>query len=113
MKKYPYSNEQIMTIFTQLHKRGLAMFVGFRPNGEPAIWMTCESGLAKSPISIATADMLLDELLSQELDNAFGDASPEVLIAEILNNADLRHSPHGRRVVVLRSRLLPAVGLPR
>lgn len=113
MKKYPYSNDQIMTIFTQLHKRGLAMFVGFRPNGEPAIWMTCESGLAKSPISIATADMLLDEILSQELDNAFGDTAPEVLIAEILHNANLQRTPHNQRVVVLRSRLLPAVGLPR
>lgn len=119
MKKYPYSNERIMQIFVQLHKRKLAMFLGYLASGEPAIWMSYESGLAKAPISIATADMLLDEITTRELDSAFRVASPEVLIGEILDDTfpavqknRLGHAYRGRRAADLRQRLLPAAGLP-
>lgn len=119
MKKYPYSNERIMQIFTQLHKRKLAMFLGYLRSGEPAIWMTYESGLAKAPISIATADMLLEEILTRELDEAFRIATPEVLIGEILESnkiilSSARNVFHRKRSdsQTLRQRLLPAVGLP-
>lgn len=119
MKKFPYSNEKIMQIFVQLHKRGLAMFLGYLRTGEPAIWMTYESGLAKSPISIATADMLLDEIYSREFDNACRVASPEVLIGEILEpeNAILCTARHmfkrtPNRRSTLRRQLLAAAGLP-
>ena len=117
MKKYPYSDERIMQIFVQLHKRKLAMFLGYRSDGSPAIWMSYESGLAKAPISIATANMLLDELISRELDSAFKVASPEVLIGEILDGQTLQRKRPGRmcrnrRTSELRQRLLPAAGLP-
>lgn len=119
MKKFPYSNEKIMQIFVQLHKRKLAMFLGYLASGEPAIWMSYESGLAKAPISIATADMLLDEITSRELENAFRVAPPEILIGEILDDTPLtvqknrlNRTRRSSRTAALRQRLLPAAGLP-
>lgn len=67
MKKYPYSAARIFEIFSQLHKRGLAMFLGYQ-NGQPMIWMDSSTPLARAPISIATANVLLNEILIRELE---------------------------------------------
>lgn len=102
MKKYPYSGEKIFAIYSQLHKRGLAMFLGYQ-NGQPMIWMDSRDPLARAPISIATADVLLEEILTRELEGCF---NPEVLVGEVLDAIALpeRRQPRRvRRVVALLS----------
>lgn len=81
MKKCLYSGARVYEIFSSLQRRGLAMFLGFQ-NGEPMIWMDLRSPLARSPISIATAEVILDEVLTRELE---GCADIEVLIGEVLD----------------------------
>ena len=81
MKKCLYSGARVYEIFSSLQRRGLAMFLGFQ-NGEPMIWMDLRSPLARSPISIATAEVILDEVLTRELE---GCAEIEVLIGEVLD----------------------------
>ena len=81
MKKYPYSGARIFAIYSQLHKRGLAMFLGYQ-NGQPMIWMDSRTPLSRAPISIATASVLLDEILTRELEGGY---DPEVLIGEVLD----------------------------
>ena len=78
MKKL-YSSARIFDIFSALQKRGLAMFLGY-VDGEPRIWMDLRTPLARSPISIATAEVILDEILTRELEGEI-----EVLIGEVLD----------------------------
>lgn len=85
MKKYPYSGARVFEIFSQLQRRGLAMFLGYL-NGEPMIWMDMRSPLSRAPISIATAATLLDEILWRELDGIDG----EVLVGEVIDAIVIR-----------------------
>ena len=86
-KSYPYTGEQIWRIYTQLYKRGLAMFLGCL-NGEPRIWMSCESRLSKVPVTIATAEQLLEAVLIRELEGL--PIIPEVLVGEVLDSIAVR-----------------------
>ena len=79
MRKCLYSGARVYEIFSSLQRRGLAMFLGFQ-NGEPMIWMDLRTPLARSPISIATAEVILDEVLTRELEGEI-----EVLIGEVLD----------------------------
>lgn len=79
MRKCLYSGARTYEIFSSLQRRGLAMFLGFQ-NGEPMIWMDLRTPLARSPISIATAEVILDEVLTRELEGEV-----EVLIGEVLD----------------------------
>ena len=117
MKKFLYSDKRIFQIFYQLHKRGLALFLGFNPaTGEPAIWMTDKSGLTKAAINIASAEAILDEITTLELEE-FSNSRREVLIGEILETpsphtitAEITvHRPYGRKP---RTLMLSAVRLP-
>ena len=96
MKKYPYSGAKIFEIFSQLQKRGLAMFLGYQ-NGEPMIWMDMRSPLARAPISIATAATLLDEILVRE----FEGMDDDVLIGEVVDAVIIRRQPRRRTVALL------------
>jgi len=96
MKKYPYSGEKVFEIFSQLHKRGLAMFLGYL-NGQPMIWMDSRTPLAHAPISIATAKVLLDEILIREFEGIDGD----VLIGEVLDAVVVRQRPRRRTVALI------------
>lgn len=86
MKKSLYSGAKVFEIFSQLQRRGLAMFLGIR-NGEPMIWMTDRTPLCYAPISIATAKRVLDEVLIREFEGIDG----EVLIGEGLDSLAVRH----------------------
>lgn len=99
MKKCLYSGARVYEIFSSLQRRGLAMFLGFQ-NGEPMIWMDLRSPLARAPISIATAEVVLDEVFTRELE---GRVEAEVLIGEVLDALPaLRCSrPIRRRVALL------------
>ena len=79
MKKCPYSGARVFEIFSSLQRRGLAMFLGYQ-NGEPMIWMDLRTPLARSPISIATAEIILEEILTRELEGEV-----EVLVGEVLD----------------------------
>ena len=79
MKKCLYSGARVFEIFSSLQRRGLAMFLGYQ-NGEPMIWMDLRTPFARSPISIATAEVILDEVLTRELEGEV-----EVLIGEVLD----------------------------
>lgn len=79
MKKCLYSGARVYEIFSALQRRGLAMFLGFQ-NGEPMIWMDLRTPLARSPISIATAEVILEEVLTRELEGEV-----EILIGEVLD----------------------------
>ena len=79
MKKCPYSGARVYEIFSALQRRGLAMFLGFK-DGMPMIWMDLRTPLARSPISIATAEVILEEILTRELEGEI-----EVLIGEVLD----------------------------
>lgn len=96
MKKYPYSGAKVFEIFSQLQRRGLAMFLGYQ-NGVPMIWMDMRSPLARAPISIATAATLLDEILIRE----FEGLDSEVLIGEVLDAVIIRQRPRRRTVALL------------
>lgn len=96
MKKYPYSGAKVFEIFSALQRRGLAMFLGYL-NGEPMIWMDMRSPLSRSPISIATAAQLLDEILWRELEGIDG----EVLVGEVLDAIVVRRQPRRRAVVLI------------
>lgn len=85
MMKYPYSGARVFEIFSSLQRRGLAMFLGYQ-NGEPMIWMDLSTPLARSPISIATAEVILDEILTRELEGEI-----EVLIGEVLDALPALH----------------------
>lgn len=85
MKKSLYSGAKVFEIFSQLQRRGLAMFLGIR-NGEPMIWMTDRTPLCYAPISIATAKRVLDEVLIREFEGIDG----EVLIGEALDSLAVR-----------------------
>lgn len=99
MKKFPYSDLEVYKIYRALHDRGLAMFLGIRDN-EPVIWMSDRTPFTREPLSIATAAMILDEVLSRELDEAF--TGPiEVLIGEVLDSIQYRARPPRRRVALL------------
>lgn len=74
-----YSSARIFEIFTGLQRRGLAMFLGYL-HGQPMIWMDMRSPLAGAPISIATAEVILDQVLTRELEGEV-----EVLIGEVLD----------------------------
>lgn len=100
-KSYPYTGEQIWRIYSQLHKRGLAMFLGCM-QGEPRIWMTGETRLSKRPVTIATAEQLLEAVLVRELEGL--PIVPEVLVGEVLDHITIR-----RPVVVRRVTLVPAI----
>lgn len=99
MKKCPYSGEKVFEVFSQLHQRGLAMFLGFR-NGVPMIWMDSRTPLSKAPISIATAKVLLDEILVREFDG-----EDDMLIGEVLDELQLRR-PVRRRTVALLTEVI-------
>ena len=94
MKKYPYSAARIFEIFSQLHKRGLAMFLGYQ-NGQPMIWMDSSTPLARAPISIATANVLLNEILIRELEG-----ENEVLIGDVLDDLCAPRKPRANRRTV-------------
>lgn len=94
MKKYPYSGAQVYEIFSQLQRRGLAMFLGFQ-RGEPMIWMDMRTPLARAPISIATAAILLDEIRNREFE---GDS--EILIGEIMDCLPARKTPRRRTLLL-------------
>ena len=79
MKKCLYSGARVYEIFSALQRRGFAMFLGFQ-NGEPMIWMDLHTPLARSPISIATAEVILEEVLTRELEGEV-----EILIGEVLD----------------------------
>lgn len=96
MKKYPYSGAKVFEIFSQLQRRGLAMFLGYQ-NGEPMIWMDMRSPLSRAPISIATAATLLDEILIRE----FEGLDDEVLVGEVLDAIIIRRRPRRRTVALL------------
>jgi hypothetical protein len=76
------------------------MFLGYQ-NGEPMIWMDPRTPLARSPISIATAEVILDEVLTRELEGEV-----EVLIGEVL---DTLPAVRCRRPARPRPRLLVEV----
>lgn len=106
MKKYPYSGARVFEIFSQLQRRGLAMFLGYL-NGEPMIWMDMRSPLSRAPISIATAATLLDEILWRELDGIDG----EVLVGEVIDAIVIRQRPQSsqrprRRTVALLTEVI-------
>lgn len=103
MKKYPYSGARVFEIFSQLQRRGLAMFLGYL-NGEPMIWMDMRSPLSRAPISIATAATLLDEILWRELDGIDG----EVLVGEVIDAIVIRQRPQRprRRTVALLTEVI-------
>ena len=93
MKKCLYSGARVFEIFSSLQRRGLAMFLGYQ-NGEPMIWMDLRTPLARSPISIATAEVILDEVLTRELEGEV-----EVLIGEVLEALPavrIQHRPPAR-----------------
>lgn len=96
MKKYPYNGAQVFEIFSQLHRRGLAMFLGYQ-NGRPMIWMDSRTPLAHAPISIGTAKVLLDEILIRE----FEGMDNEVLIGEVLDAVAVRQRPRRRTVALI------------
>ena len=99
MKKFPYTDLEVYRIYKALHERGLAMFLGIR-NDEPVIWMSDRTLFTREPLTIATAAMILDEVLSRELDEAF--TGPiEVLIGEVLDSIQYRARPPRRRVALL------------
>ena len=97
MKKCPYSGARVYEIFSALQRRGLAMFLGFQ-NGTPMIWMDLRTPLARAPISIATAEVILEEILTRELE---GDV--EVLIGEVLDALPVVRSPRPpqRRILLI------------
>ena len=102
MRKCLYSGARVFEIFSSLQRRGLAMFLGYQ-NGEPMIWMDLRTPLARSPISIATAEVILDEVLTRELEGEV-----EVLIGEVLEalpTVRVQHCPPVRQ----RPRLLVEV----
>ena len=101
MKKYPYTDLEVYRIFKALQQRGLAVFLGFR-NKEPMIWMSDKTPWTREPLTIATAAMILDEILARELDIAFNDDEDEVVICEIFNRPVQWHArPPRRRVTLL------------
>lgn len=104
MKKCLYSGARVYEIFSSLQRRGLAMFLGFQ-NGEPMIWMDLHSPLARSPISIATAEVILEEVLTRELEGVF---EVEVLIGEVLDSLP---AVRGRSRPTARPRRLREVAL--
>lgn len=79
MKRYPYSDVEVYRIFRALHERRLALFLGFIDK-EPMIWLTDRTPLTREPVTIATAAMILDEVLTRELEGR-----TEVLVGEILD----------------------------
>lgn len=99
-RSFPYSGEQIWRIYNQLYKRSLAMFLGCI-NGEPRIWLTVESRLSKRPVTIATAEQLLEAVLIRELEGL--PIIPEVLVGEVLDSIAVR-----RPVIVHRVTIAPA-----
>ena len=102
MRKCLYSGARVFEIFSSLQRRGLAMFLGYQ-NGEPMIWMDLRTPLARSPISIATAEVILDEVLTRELEGEI-----EVLIGEVLEALPAVRVQH-RPPVRQRPRLLVEV----
>lgn len=101
MKKYPYSGAKVFEIFSQLQRRGLAMFLGIQ-NGVPMIWMDLDTPLAAAPISIATAKVLLDEILIRE----FEGIDNEILIGEVLDYIQPRRPVRRRTVALLTTEVL-------
>ena len=95
MKKCPYSGAKVFEIFSQLQRRGLAMFLGYQ-NGEPKIWMTDRTPLCYAPISIPTAKAVLNEVLIREFEG-----ETEVLIGEVLDSIQCRYARRGRPAVAL------------
>ena len=81
MKRYPYTDEQTFRIFKALNRRGVAMFIGMA-HGEPMIWLDGTHMPYRKPITIATAEMLLDEITTRELE---GYTDYDVLIGKVLD----------------------------
>lgn len=97
-RKYIYSSAKIFEIYDQLHERGLAMFLGVL-RGQPMIWMDGNTPLARAPISIATANVLLSEILRREAEGA----DEDILIGEVLDSFTARQQRPRRRAVALIS----------
>ena len=93
--KFPYSGAKMFEIFTALHRRGLAMFLGYQ-DGEPMIWLSERAVLTRAPVSIATADMILQDILDRELEGR-----TEVLIGEVLDGLVSQRKPQRARRVLL------------
>lgn len=100
MKKSLYSGAKVYEIFSQLQRRGLAMFLGVK-NGQPMIWMTERTPLCYAPISIATAKVVLDEIMIREFEGIDGD----VLIGEVIDSLHLcqRRQPRRRTIALITS----------
>lgn len=96
MKRYPYTDEQTFRIFKALNRRGLAMFLGMI-RGEPMIWLDGARLPYRKPITIATAEMLLDEITTLELE---GRTDYEVMVGEVLDGAPVRRRSLPRLALV-------------
>ena len=94
-RKFPFSDAEIYRIFRALHERKLAICLGFRGN-EPMIWMSDRTAFTREPVSIATAAMILDEILCRELEEDI-----EVLVGEVLDSLQIRPQPRSRRPMPL------------
>ena len=97
-RSYPYSGDQIWKIYSGLHKRGLAMFLGCL-EGEPRIWMSDCTRMSKRPVTIATAEQLLEAVLIRELEGL--PIIPEVLVGEVLDSIAVRRPVYVRRVTII------------
>ncbi len=74
------------------------MFLGYQ-NGEPMIWMDLKTPLARSPISIATAEIILEEILTRELEGEV-----EILIGEVLDALPAVHVGRAAARAAVRAR---------
>lgn len=94
MKKRVYSDAEVYKIFRALNRRKLAMFLGCIDD-EPMIWLSDRTKLTRTPVSIATAEMILEEVLIRELEGPA--AAVEVLVGEVLDALQVRPQRRPRR----------------